>query len=1243
MKKKLFSRLLCASLAVLMMVCALPAISVGAASEEDAEEIDYTSIAYANEAERLAAMTKYYDNGEYALYCDNMLGVVAYQKLATGEVLFTNPWDMTAEANLDSNVRAELMSQIVMEYVDSENLVSSFNSYTDAALKGQITVKSIKNGIRVEYAIGERSSRILCPMQIEKTAFNEKILEPLAEAVGATSRTYIRFAAYFNLQEYTTSNATKQEAIAITYPICKDKNIDLYVCDPNASTKQLRELEALIQQYCPSYTFEEMDNDYDYVNYEEEAISPPVFKMALEYVISTNGLQVTLPANGLRYDETSYRITDFQVLPYMGASLKTSDGYSFIPDGSGTIYELSTSTITASRVYGEDYALYSNVAGYHNATVRMPVFGQVEKIFYPDLITPAVLDAVGNVITPAVYSKTEGETVSRGYVAIIEDGATMASIAPNHLSYMSYTSVIPSFVTRQSDTSQSNWSVYACRRYTGDYRIRYMLLSDDGKAASAGLTSYYECSWMGMACAYRDYMAANNETYQRLTEEDVETSIPLYIETFGCVDTVKKILSMPVTVSVALTTFEDVATMYDYLAGNGVTNVNFKMTGYANGGLYSDVPYKLKWESSVGGKSGFKELAAYAKEKGFGIYPDFDFVYTTNGDGGSAVKMKKNASRTIDNRYTTKRVYSATMQTLVSYYQMVLSPATYSKFYEKLEKKYSKYKDVSTISLSTLGSELNSDYDENKTVLREEAKDYVVEALAYFKDEGYDLMINGGNSYTWAYADHILKVPLDSSRYNAEYLSVPFMGVVLHGYVQFAGDPLNMEGDLSYAMLKAMENGASIYFVLSYANTELLKEDELLSQNYSVRYDIWQNRLVEIYKELNAVLGDVQTKLIIGHEFLDGSRVPEEDEILQDIVDKMEEEAKALEEKIKADQQAAVKRLREARETVKNTVSNMSTLATSVLDYVNLIKEQRNAFNSSSYLTTAWNNYKTEIAKADDDPSKNVAEAITSLKNWTDTYVASPIAQITVSLQNASTQLTAAKTAYDTLVENNADALLVENARAQLFEILDSFATLYGNYYGTTAHFEDTVKSEYINGAPMTVDQLLARISYTATPTAISSADLEAFLLGNDEEVEARYTVVGAAQIKRAYIDLLISYGLYNEADKENSAINYAQLLQARLSSSMVTEEPDEEPEDPDAGESGGEGDSGLEDEDIVVPDAPKSKYSMDNALVLVTYGEPGTPYKSLILNFNDYAVQTTVNGVTYTIEGYDYVVIYYA
>ena len=1222
MRTKLLTRLFCALLSVLMLVCAIPAITVSAAQgdAEEEEVIDYTNIQYADENARIAAMDKMIETDDYELYCDKLLGIVAYRKKATGEILFSNPWNMKAETNSDEQLRGEMMSQIVLTYLDSKGKEVPLNSYTDAALKGQITVKTIKNGVRVEYTIGERSARILVPRLIERSALEEKILKPIEEACGKNSTEYRRVSAQFNEQFYkSTTLAAKKEAIGKQYPVAQNKNIDLYAIDANISTSQLREIEEWIMKYCPDYTFEEMDNDHSYVEYVEESVSPPVFRMALEYKLDARGMTATLPANGLRYDETAYRIIDLQILPYMGASNKNNEGYSFIPDGSGTLYELDTPATISSRVYGEDYALVNNVSGLHNEPIRMPVFGQVETL-----------------------DNGDGTTTKRGYLAIIEEGEALASIAPSHLGYLQYATVIPSFITRQSDVTASDWTVYACRRYTDDYKIRYVMLSDDAKAQAAGLSSYYECSWMGMAFAYRDYLAATNKGYQRLTSDDVKEDIPLYIETFGCMDTVKKVLSMPVTVSVALTSFEDVRTMYDYLAGEGVVNVNFKLRGYANGGLYSDVPYKLKWERSVGGASGFEELTEYAAEQGFGLFPDFDFVYTTQSDGGNAVNMKKNAARTVDNRYTSRRVYSATKQVLVSYYQMVLSPATYERFYEKLGKKYAKYENATGISLGTLGNSLNSDFDENKTVLREEAKEYVIETLSYFKDR-YDIMLDGGNAFTWGYADHILNVPLDSSRYNAELSSVPFMGVVLHGYVEFAGSALNMEGDLSYAMLKAIENGASVYFVLSYANTELLKEDPLLSQNYSVRYDIWQERLVAIYEELNAVLADVQTKLIIDHQILSGEeyshRVPDEKELMEDIADRAEQAAKELEAKIEAERLEKIQKASDAKKTVMGAAALITANKGTITTNHQLINQVRAASGTASaqlYLLAQWQTCRDELAAsgAVSEQSKK------QLSDYFNMYVVERVARINRAVSESAAQVVAAKVAYDYLCsvkeEQGLQDSVIANAKTALEGAIDEYVLLVDAYNGTnvTTTIAPAAKTALVTGSAFDVDGLNAALTNTGSDVDVSTLtrqQLNDFLFNTTETQPG----IGSENLYQAFVAMLVQDGFYDPANAADSVVNVKALFEAASKTPAPETTPDPEPDS-------GEGEGG-EEGDVIIPDAPKSEYAVDNNIVLVTYGDkPGDPYKSFLLNFNDYAVQTTYNGVTYTIAGYDYIEIYY-
>ena len=199
------------------------------------------------------------------------------------------------------------------------------------------------------------------------------------------------------------------------------------------------------------------------------------------------------------------------------------------------------------------------------------------------------------------------------------------------------------------------------------------------------------------------------------------------------------------------------------------------------------------------------------------------------------------------------------------------------------------------ISVSTLGSDLNSDFDEDEPYNREDAKELVTNLLATIGEDYDEIMLDAGNAYTWQYADHILNVNLDSSHYNYASHSVPFIGMVLHGYVNFTGSPTNMASDIQYETLKMIENGALPYFTLSYDNTALLKEDNALSRYYSVAYQIWKEDLVETYNNLNDLLGDVQSATIVNHEFLDGERIPDEDELQADAEAKAEAEAAAKE------------------------------------------------------------------------------------------------------------------------------------------------------------------------------------------------------------------------------------------------------------------------------------------------------------------------------------------------------------
>lgn len=1250
MKKRILSTLL-AVLFVLGSVSIFSNFVVIAADTDGQTIADYylKDNVFNNPQEKLATMELMLENYGYQLYVDSQSGEVALVETATGNYLFSNPYDVASSKGSSSistggttgTKEQLLLSQIIVQYVDN-GTTKYLYSFQDAAMRNQISVSRIKSGVRVEYTIGQQEFRKLVPRWIPQDVFDELIKQPLIEAVingeieGGVPASgnpednfyYRQFMTYYQLKDPALEDTQGAiDAMYEAYPITKE--FPIYVFATDASSVEINKVEGYIKDYCPDYSFEQMDADHEATGYEATDDEYPVFKMALEYSLDEDGLSVRLPCNGLQYNMSSYTLENISILPYMGAGNTKNEGYNFYPDGSGSLFDFNlnrTNTIRG-KIYGIDYA-YHQISGTYQKPIRVPVYGTVAtEIMYSYGYILTTTDEEGNVtvdekdvtVSNTVKTREEieaflsGESLEsnqtievtkpltessykRGYVAIIESGESLGEIETYFAGALSdYATMSNYFNPKPKDsydiadsisvTSSSTWTVVSPRKYTGNISIHYQLLCDEqiGAATQAEDSSYryYDATWLGMAEAYRDYLVKNG-TLTKLTEEDVSEDIPLYMEVFGTVETQQIVATLPMTVQTPLTTFEDILTMYNELAERGVKNINFKLTGFANGGMYSSIPSSLKWESKVGGKSGFRDLIESAQEindKGdgshLGLYPDFDFAYCIENSLFDALSLKKDAIRTIDNRYSSLRQYSATQQKYVSFYQLAISPSRYSKFYEKLIKNYSKY-DINTMSVGTLGNALNSDFDEDDPYNREDSKEFTVKAFEDLKAAGYQLMTDGGNVYSWAYVDHILNMDLDSSRYVRSSCSVPFLGAVLHGYVQFAGGALNEEGNTDYAILKAIENGAGMYFILSYQNTEELKEDELLSQYYSIRYDIWREDVATYYNELNSLLSDVQTMLIVDHRFLNYNstdangnmffteRVLDPDELEQDIKDQLEqaeEEAKENERNEAINQVASVAEARIALQksiaTLQEVLSGVEALNTSLAaDYAALVAQ-------AGALETTCNQSLVDAFRS---------MAVQVWLDYTELEYQYQLADETIAwLEDQLEVIRAAK----------------EGTSAE--------------YQYTEALAQLNAAKEYLQSAK---DEQLAKYNALTGNVAVEAA-VEALL---NQVVE----IVNA----------------YNTANPDAP-------LTVDLTMDSIKEEGTYVPEQDDTGD-----DNTEEEEEI------SDYYITDNSVVSVTYGTiddatgQKTAYKTFILNYNNFAVRVTYNGVVYTVPGNGYVVV---
>ncbi len=863
--KKLISVLLAlitvfGTLSVASYVTAVPATAAyeDKLDDEGNPKIDYLTKTYESGNEKLEDMILIREQNGFQLWYEEFTGEVALVDPKTGEGIFSNPYDVAVGNYASKATRQQLLSQLAVTY-SYNGVENTMYSYTSAALLGQINYKNIKNGIRVEYAIGELQTTRLVPRMISKVRFETMIRNNITN--DQDLKKLMNFYSLKDPSDVTLTESLVKEMQA-AFPVTK--KFAVYVCETDISAKELRDLEQIIKTFCPLYTYEEMEQDHNDCDYVSQDVAPPNFKMAIEYTINDTGLEARLPANGIRFDESTYNLISITMLPYMGAGRGTNEGYSLIPDGSGTLIrfeDVENQTYNVSgQMYGSDYA-YHTISGQHTETMTMPVYGVVETK------EVEVRHGFGPTATTEVVEQ------QRGYLAIISEGDSMANLmCENGGRIHVFNNVYPMFYPRPSDTynladsisvsGNSSLTVTSSRKYAGSYRIQYILLGTEFENAEG-----YEASYVGMAKAYQDYLEGNG-AIEKLKKEDVKEDIPLYIETFGAIQTIDRVMSFPVTVDTSLTTFEDIKTMYNELAEAGVDNVNFRLTGYYNGGLDCTYISKLDWESVVGGEAGFQDLISYAGEKDFGVFPEFDFAYQRVSDWFDGVSEKQHLVKSIDDRYMSKRNYDAAIQDFESDFALAISATVYDHFYDKFDKNFSKY-NATSVSVSTMGTDLNSDFDDEEPYNREDSKEATVELLSKL-DEKYSVMINGGNSYAVPYADHIIDIATDSSNLLRASETVPFVTMVLHGYTNYTGSAINMEGDVQKTLLKAIETGSNLYFTLCYQNTTALKESDEYNKYYSVSYDIWKNDMIKYYNTINEALCDVQAERVVNHSFLAG-------------------------------------------------------------------------------------------------------------------------------------------------------------------------------------------------------------------------------------------------------------------------------------------------------------------------------------------------------------------------------------
>lgn len=792
----------------------------------DSEEVDKKGN-YSSAGERLLDMEVIASDNEAVLYLDRKNAEFAIQDKRSKEAFFSSPYDFNKDIKSTDDTKKLIQSFIKLTYYDSASQERYMNSYADCISKNQFTIESIENGFAINMQIGRIEDSILVPDAAEAVRFEEKVISQLSE------RDAKKVLAYYTKISMNDSKITEavKEGYLKYYPGLRNK--DFYILR-GVVEREKKQIEAIIAK--TEYSLEDLQEDLEDSGYVSDEVISALFDLTVLVQLDNGDLLVSIPTEKISYNSKDFKLADFSLLEFFGAGKSSSDGYLFVPDGSGALINYNTNQrktalYTTNTVYGRDYT-FSAVYSYNSLS---------EQIYMP------------------VYGNMDG---SKAYLAIIEEGESLADIISESGNIISsYETIFPEFKYHPSNTINYTdtvkvkgfYTYYANKPYEGTYTVRYKMLSGSN------------ADYVGMAKAYQKYLVEKGELV-KLT--DNESDAVLYLETLGKREKAGSFLGFPYTESITFTTFSQAESMLKEFNGAGIGNIALRYKAYMNGGVYYSVSNQADIESVLGGKKGLKALESYADANNIKLYPDVDFNIVrkdTSFDGFSEKKMAQTVAK--------EKLWLTTPQEITSlaYLQYAfysVSPYYFKGYMKEFFKDYNKL-GLSSVSIGNYGTMLYAEYNKKRNMSRETVKDVVFENTKAYT-ENMNLMIDGGNAYMLSLADDIINVPMTNSSHTLEDASVPFMQLVLHGYVNYGGKAFNLSSNHDEMFLKSIEYGSNLFFTLAHDN---LGELKLTTYTYyfSIGYNEWKDKVIEYSSKFNEAYNGLNNLTMTKHEQLENN------------------------------------------------------------------------------------------------------------------------------------------------------------------------------------------------------------------------------------------------------------------------------------------------------------------------------------------------------------------------------------
>ncbi|QMS84220.1 DUF5696 domain-containing protein [Candidatus Xianfuyuplasma coldseepsis] len=720
-----------------------------------------------------------------------------------------------------------LLPAVFFMIISVADIVAKEELNYDLALGNQLSDITYDSNVYIEEPDKiEKTYLEFIPASFDKMAENEALElyleeETLAIAVRVKENGYV-------YSSYNYSDSFAGKAAAVVNPIKSGVTIDLYKETTPTSVSFLDTLANDLGEDIDvaEATITSQTNGFKAaIDFNHEFLK---IKFDLYVTIEDDQVLVNVPADSvIEYNEKIwnsqeqyYILRNIVLFPYFGSTKQETDGYVIIPDGSGALITLDSAPLEKAsfslNVYGSDPGYMSNVTPQRTISTKAPA--RVTMPLY------AMIHDVDNT----------------GFYVVNEQGANYAVLNFKSTGVINdYYNTYFSFRYRQS------YEQYQSRTNEDQYRISFQDdVNDYDVTTRYTFLSGAEASYVGVAKRYQQDLLESSQLGPSRRKTFAGT--PTHVDVIGA-EIIEGILRLKTK---EITTYQEITDMVKVMQQDGYSDLVLSLKTFNK----DEWGYRFDVYRALGGRNDFREMIAYMDDHNIDFSYYLDYVRSYDD-------FSKQHAQTLSKR----NIYHIEL-TRMFFAHLVNDTEYYSEFAENDIEDLTKY-GIDGVSFNGFDRSIYTSHDRGVVYSSRNMTD-VQNVLAQFNNQGITTGLYNPDAYLYGYMDTYYDAPISSSDYQISAASIPFLQLVIGGYVDMYSPYLNFISDETYSLMRMVEFGVFPSYVLTGGSTYDLKHTNS-SNIYISEYDVLESRIATYYDFIDEGLTATIDNEMVDHTFLD--------------------------------------------------------------------------------------------------------------------------------------------------------------------------------------------------------------------------------------------------------------------------------------------------------------------------------------------------------------------------------------